>query len=162
MTTKWETYQYTTEKKLVLANWLLQTEKVWLLTNSHEYELATAKSMDTSYKILKRMGRDKNWQDIRRKLEEVYSTNCAKSTYSQWFTQKTVIRQNIQNFMDLTEKDLGVDPAPITNWVILFLFSRNLYNKDIRWRVAGAKAISIIVNAFKLTCHSLLKIKIGI
>ena len=35
--------------------------------------------------------------------------------------------------MDLTKKTIGIDPANITNHVIILLFIKNLYNKDIRW-----------------------------
>ena len=46
-----------------LADWLLLIKKVPLLTNSQDNELATAKSTNTPYKMLKRMGNDLNWQD---------------------------------------------------------------------------------------------------
>ena len=59
-------------KNMDLADWLLQIEKLAVLTNNQEYELATAKSMSTPYQMLKRMGNDLSWQDIRQKLE-VYS-----------------------------------------------------------------------------------------
>ena len=56
-----------------LADWLLQIEKVASLTHSQEYELTTAKSTSTLYKTLKRLGNNPDCQDIKRKLEEVYS-----------------------------------------------------------------------------------------
>ena len=40
-------------KNMDLADWLLQIEKVAPLTHSQEYELATAKSTRTPYKMLK-------------------------------------------------------------------------------------------------------------
>ena len=58
------------EKNIKLADWLLQIEKVALLTHSQEYELATAKSTNTPYKMLKRLGNNLDWQDIKEKLEE--------------------------------------------------------------------------------------------
>ena len=56
-----------------LADWLLQIEKIVSLTQSQEYELATATSTSTPYNILKRLGNDLDWLEIKRKLEEVYS-----------------------------------------------------------------------------------------
>ena len=56
-----------------LVDWLLQIEKVAALTNSQEYKRATAKSTSIPYKMLKRMGNDFSWQEIKWKLEEVYS-----------------------------------------------------------------------------------------
>ena len=52
-----------------LADCLLQIEKIALLTHSQQYKLATAKSASTPYKMLKRIGNNANWQDIKRKLE---------------------------------------------------------------------------------------------
>ena len=60
-----------------LADWLLQIEKVALLINSQEYELAAAELTSTPYKMLKRMNRDRNWQGIKKKLEAMYSSIAA-------------------------------------------------------------------------------------
>ena len=46
---------------------------VALLSNSQEYELATAKLTGTPYNLLKRIGKDTSCQEVKRKLEEVYS-----------------------------------------------------------------------------------------
>ena len=56
-----------------LADWLLQIEKVALLMNSQQYKLATAKSTSTPYEMPKRIGKDRNWHDIKKKLEDMYS-----------------------------------------------------------------------------------------
>ena len=39
-----------------LADWLIQIEKVALLTHSQEYDLATANATSTPHKMLKRLG----------------------------------------------------------------------------------------------------------
>ena len=59
-------------KNMELADWLLQIEKVALLSHSQENKLAKAKSTSTPYKMLKRIDNNANWEDIKRKLEEVY------------------------------------------------------------------------------------------
>ena len=41
-------------------------QKVALQSNSQEYELAIARSTSTPYKMLKRIGNDLSWQDIKR------------------------------------------------------------------------------------------------
>ena len=56
-----------------LAGWLLQIEKVASLTHNQDYELTTAQSTSTPYKMLKGLGDNIDWQDIKRKLEEVFS-----------------------------------------------------------------------------------------
>ena len=58
-------------ENMELADLLPQIERV--LTHSQEYELAAAKSTCMPYKMLERIGNNTNWQDIQRKLEEVYS-----------------------------------------------------------------------------------------
>ena len=65
------------------------------------------------------------------------------------------VQEYIKNFTDLTEKAMAIDPCNITNHVIIFLFIKNLYNKDIRLWVAGAKTISTLADAYKLADHSL-------
>ena len=52
--------------KMELVDWLLHVEKVASLTHSREYELATAKS-STPYEMLKRLGSNTDWQDMKRK-----------------------------------------------------------------------------------------------
>ena len=42
------------------------------------------------------------------------------------------LQKYIQNFMDLTEKAMGIDPAYTTNHLIISLFTKNLYNEGIR------------------------------
>ena len=60
-------------KNMDLANWLLQIEMVASLSQSQEYELATAKSTSTPYKMLKRLCNDLDWIEVKKKLEEMYS-----------------------------------------------------------------------------------------
>ena len=112
-------------KNMDLADWLLQIEKVVLLTHSQEYELATAKSTSTPYKMLKRLCNDLDWQEIRRKHEEVYSpiateVHVVSNLHCKQRPDET-LQEYIQSFMDLTEKAMGTDPANITNRVMIFL-----------------------------------------
>ena len=86
--------------------------------------------------MLKRLGIDLDWHEIKMKLEEVYSpiameVHTASKLHHKWRPDET-LHEYIQNFTDLTEKAMGTDPSNITNRVIIFLFIKNLYNKDIR------------------------------
>ena len=67
--------------------------------------------------------------------------------------------QEYIHFTNLTEKAMGINPANITNCVIILFFIKNVYNKDIRQWVAGAKTISPLADAFRLAHHSLLNLK---
>ena len=65
----------------------------------------------------------------------MYSTIATKVHTSSDLHRKQrpdeTLQEYIQNFTDLTEKPICVDQA-ITNQVIIFLFIKNLYDKDIR------------------------------
>ena len=150
-------------KNMDFADWLLQIEKVALLANSKEYKLATAKSTSNPYKMLKRLDGGRSWPDIKKRLEEVYSPiatelHVASDLHRKQWPDET-LQEYIQKFTHLTEEAIGVDPANITNRVIIFLFIKNLYNKDIRRRVAGANIINTLADTFKLSHHSLIKQK---
>ena len=53
---------------------------------------------------------------------------------------------------------MGLDLANITNSMIIFLFIKNLYNQNIRRRVAGMKVVNTL-DSFKLAHHNLLELK---
>ena len=53
-------------KNTELADWLQQIEKVALLTHCQEYDLATGKLTCAPYKMLKRIGNNASWQDIKK------------------------------------------------------------------------------------------------
>ena len=71
-----------------------------------------------------------------RKLEEVYSPIVTEVHVPSDLHHKQrpdeMLQEHIQNLTDLTKKAMGIDPANITNCVIIFLFIRNLYNRDTR------------------------------
>ena len=102
-------------KNMDLADWLLQNEKVAVLKNHKEYDLATAKSTCTPYKMLKRMENDHSWQDIWWKLEEVYSplameVHAANDLHRKQWPDET-LQVYIKHFTDLTEKAMGCWPS---------------------------------------------------
>ena len=77
-------------KSIELADWPLQIEKVDALTNSQAYKLARAKSTSTQYKMLKRKDYDLGWQEIKWKLEEVYSPVATEVHHAKLLTHKTM------------------------------------------------------------------------
>ena len=54
---------------------------------------------------------------------------------------------------------MKMDPSTITNKLVIVLFVINMYNKEIHGRVAGAKSINTLLNAFKSPQVNLLKSK---
>ena len=86
--------------------------------------------------MLKRLGNDLDLHEIKRKLEEVCSSiaTMVYTTSDLHHKQRPdkTLQEHIQKFTDLTEKALGTDPANISKVVVIFLFIKNLYNKDIQ------------------------------
>ena len=123
-------------KNMELADLLLQIKMVASLTHSQKYELATAISTSTPYKILKRLGGNLDWQDNKRKLEEVYfpidmEVHVASGLHHKQEPDET-LQEYIQTFTDLSKKAMTIHPGKIINCVIIFLLIKYLYNKDIR------------------------------
>ena len=103
--------------------------------------------------MLKRLDKDLDWQDIKRKLEEVYSpiateVHTASDLHHKQREDET-LQEYIQNFIDLTEMAMGIDPAYITSRIIIFLFITNLYNKDIRRWAASEKTLNTLIHLGK-------------
>ena len=98
-----------------LTDRLLQIEKVASLNCGQEYKLATDKSTSTSYKMLRRLHNNTEWQDIKRKLNEVYShiaTEVHTASDLHWKQRPDeTLQEYIKNFTDLTEKAMEMDPA---------------------------------------------------
>ena len=109
-------------KNMELVDWVLQIEIVASLAHSQEYKPLLDKSASTPYKMLERLGNDLDWYDIKRKLKEVYSSS---DLHHKQRPDET-LQEYIQKFTNLTEKAMGIDPANITDQVIIFLFIKNL------------------------------------
>ena len=56
-----------------LSRLVITNKNVALLPNRNVYELATDKSTSISCKMLRRMGGNRRWPEIKKKLEEAYS-----------------------------------------------------------------------------------------
>ena len=72
--------------------------------------------------MLKRMGNDLSKQEIKQKLEELYSpvpteVHATSDLHRKPCPDET-LQEYIQNCTDVTEKAMGADPANITNRVI--------------------------------------------
>ena len=59
----------------------------------------------------------------------------------------------------MCHKSMKCDPSNIDNKLVIVLFIKNLYNKDIRHRVAGAKNVYTLLDGFKTAQWSMFKLK---
>lgn len=96
---------------------------------------------------------------MKNKLQEVYSSlvmeihAAALKQRKQTKDQKLI--DYISDFTDLCYKSEGKDP---TNYVVIAVFSSNLYNKEIRRRVIGAKNLNTLADALKSATYNQLKL----
>ena len=150
-------------KTAKLEDWLLQVEKTSELTKIEPYEIAFAKSHSFPHKIIKTVGPGKLWNVVKTRLEESYSLVPTAEHASAMLCRKQKkdepLVDYILRFTEHSYKTNGVDAVEEENKAIIMFFIKNLFNRDIRRRVAGAKNIRTLANAFKSAQHNLLKLK---
>ena len=150
-------------KTAKLEDWLLQVEKASELTKIEPYEIAFAKSHGSPHKIIKTMGPGKSWSAVKTRLEESYSLVPTAEHASAMLCHKQKkdepLVDYILRFAEHSYKTNGVDAVEEENKAIITFFIKNLFNRDIRRRVAGAKNIRTLADAFKSAQHNLLKLK---
>ena len=146
-----------------LEDWLLQVEKASELTKLEPYKIAFAKSHGSPLKIIKNMGPGKSWSTVKARLEEsnslVPTAEHASTIRCRKQKKDESLVDYILRFTEHSYKTKWVDAAEEENKAIITFFIKNLFNRDIRRRVAGAKNIRTLADAFKSTQHNLLKLK---
>ena len=109
------------------------------------------------------MGPGKSWNTIKTRLEESYSLVPTVEHASAMLCHKQKkdepLVDYILRFAEHSYKTNGVDAVEEENKVIITFFIKNLFNRDIRRRVARAKNIRTLADAFKSAQHNLLKLK---
>ena len=150
-------------KTAKLEDWLLQVEKASELTKIEPYEIVFAKFHGSPHKIIKTMGPGKSWNVVKTRLEESYSIVPTAEHASAMLCLKRKkdepLVDYILRFAEHSYKTNGVDAVEEENKAIMTFFIENLFNRDIRRRVARAKNIRTLVDAFKSAQHDLLKLK---
>ena len=150
-------------KTVKLQDWLLQVEKASELTKIEPYEIVFAKSHGSPHKIIKTMGPGKSWNVVKTRLEESFSLVPTVEHASAMLCHKQKkgepLVDYILRFAEHSYKTNGVDAIEEENKAIITFFIKNLFNRDIRRRVARAKNIRTLADAFKSAQHNLLKLK---
>ena len=105
----------------------------------------------------------KSWNTVKTRLEESYSLVPTAEHASAMLCRKQKkdepLVDYILRFAEHSYKTNGVDVVEEENKAIIMFFIKNLFNRDIRRRVAGAKNIRTLADAFKSAQHNLLKLK---
>ena len=65
----------------------------------------------------------------------------------------------ITYWMEICHCSMKMDPSIMNNKLVIVLYVKNVYNKGIHRKVAGAKNINTLLDAFKSAQVSLLKLK---
>ena len=109
------------------------------------------------------MGPGKSWSAVKARLEESYSLVPTAEHASAMLCRKQKKDESlvdyILRFAEHSYKTNGVDAAEEENKAIITFFIKNLFYRDIRRKIAGAKNIRTLADAFKSTQHNLLKLK---
>ena len=69
------------------------------------------------------------------------------------------LQDYILYWTEMCHHSMKMDPSTINNKLVIVLFVKNMYNKEIHRRVAGAKNINTLLDAFKSAQMNLLKLK---
>ena len=92
------------------------------------------------------------WSELRRKLQEVYSLVAMNVDATTDLLRKQCANESLQDYFaywtEMCHQSMRCDPITIDNKLIIILFIKNLYNKDIRQRVGDAKNVNTLLDAF--------------
>ena len=128
-----------------------------------EHFLTLAKSSGTPYKMISQTPSNTVWSKLKRRLQEVYSFVATDVHVATDLLRKQHSDELLQDYIaywtEMCHRSMKHDPANIDNKIVIFLFIKNLYNKDIRHRVTGAKNVDMLLDAFKKAQWNLLKLK---
>ena len=101
------------------------------------------------------------WSKLKRKLQEVYSSVATDIHVAIDLLRKQHAYELLQDYIaiwtEMCHQSMKCDPMTIDNKLMIVLFIRNLDNKDIRQRVAGAKNVNTLLDTIKRhngTCSS--------
>ena len=150
-------------KNINFDEWIAQIEKVALLTSKSEYTLALAKSSNTPYKLISQCPSETLWDDLKWKLQEVYSVVAMEYHATTNLLRKQRPNESLQDYivywMEMCHGNMKMGSSTINNKLVIVLFVKNMYSKEICRRVAGAKNINTLLNALKSVQVNSLKLK---
>ena len=118
-----------------------------------EYVLTLATSSGTPYKMISQAPSNTVWSKLKRRLQEVYSFVATDVHAATDLLRKQHADESLQDYIaywtKMCHRSMKYHPTSIDNKLVIVLFIKNLYNKDISHRVAGAKNVNTLLDAFK-------------
>ena len=141
-------------KNIDFDEWIVQIEKVSKLKGKPEFLLALAKSSGTPYKMISQTPNNTVWSEVKRRLQEVYSFVTTDVHVATDLLRKQHADELLQDYIacwtEMYHRSIKCDPANIDNKLMIVLFIKNFYNKDIMHRVTDAKNVNTLLDAFKM------------
>ena len=103
--------------------------------------------------MISRCPKETPWDDLKCKLQEVYSMVATDYHATTDLLRKTRPNESFQDYItywaETCHCNMKMDPSTINNKQVIIFFVKNMYNKEICRRVAGAKNINTLLDAFK-------------
>ena len=150
-------------KKIDFDEQIVQIEKVFNLTGKSEHVLTLAKPSGTPYKMISWTPSNTVWSELKMRQQEVYSLVATNIHAATDLLRKQHPNESLQDYIaywnEMCHSSMKCDPVNINNKLVIVLFIKNLYNKDIRCRIAGAKNVNTLLDAFKMAQWNLLKLR---
>ena len=113
-------------KNIDFDEWIAQIEKVACLTGNSEYLLALAKSSNTPYKMIPQCPKETLWDDLKCKLQEVYSMVAmgyhAATDVLRKQRPSESLQDNIMYWTEMYQRSMKMDPSTINNKLVIVLF----------------------------------------
>ena len=146
MSSSFVTFQCSMGTNIDFGEWIVQIEKVSKLMGKPEYVLTLAKSLGTPYKMVSQTPGNTAWSELKRRVHKVYSFVETDVHVATDLLRKQHADESLQDYIaywtERCQRSMKHDPANIDNKLVIVLFIKNLYDKDIRHRVAGAKMLT--------------------
>ena len=130
------TFKCSMERTSILMNGVAQIEKVSNLTGKPGYALTLAKSSGTPYKMISQTPSNTAWGELKRKLQEVYFLVATDIHVTTDLLRKQCADESLQDYIaywnEMCHSGMKCDLMNIDKKLMIILFIKNLYNKDIR------------------------------
>ena len=123
-------------KNIDFDEWIAQIKKVSNLTGKPEYVLTLVKSSATPYKMISQTLSNTAWSKLKRKLQEVYCLVATDMHAATYLLRKQYGNELLQDYIaywtEMCHQSMKCNPTTMDNKLMIILFIKNLYNKDIR------------------------------
>ena len=137
-------------KNIDFNEWITQIKKIALLTGKPEYMLALAKLSNTPDKMISQYSNETPWDDLKCKLQEVYSMVATECHTATDLLRKQRLNESLQDYiaywMEMCYFSMKMDPSTINNKLVIVLFVKICTIKKFigEWQVPKASTLFLM------------------